>query len=126
VAVQFPANAPGAVPTAAGIVFWQVSPDDYHLFAVSADGSYTLVRFVRGEWFPLIPWTAGAGVTADGAQALRVTTAGARITVAAGGRTLGTATAAGPGGGRVGMLVASFGLPGASASFDEFRVTPGP
>lgn len=120
--VQIAAGVPGA----AGLVFWQGGPDDYHLFAISDDGYFQVARYVGGRWIALIPWTRSPAVTPNGPNALKVTTAGARITVAVNGQDLGTIDAAGAGGGQVGFLAASFARAGLTATFGDFRVTPGP
>jgi hypothetical protein len=123
--VQFASGATGAVPGAAGLVFWQAGPDDYHLFAVSDDGYFAVTRYVAGTWIVLIPWTRSPAVTPNGPNALKVTTAGAQITVSVNGQVLGSTTGAGAGGGKVGLLAATFAQPGVTATFSDFRVTPG-
>jgi hypothetical protein len=62
-------------------------------------------------------------VTPNVRNALKLTIAGAQITVSANGQVLGTTTG-GAGDGGVGFLAATFAQAGLTASFGDFRVTP--
>ena len=63
-------------------------------------------------------------MTPNARNALKLTIAGAQITVSANGQVLGTTT--GGAGGGVGLLVATSAQAGPTAGFGDFRVTPGP
>lgn len=126
VTVDLTVQLGGGAPGAAGVVFWQAADDDYYVFAVSADGYYEVARYRAGRWSSLIPWTASDALKAGAANALRLETRGATVTVTANGRPLGTTQAPAPGAGRVGLFAATFAQPGLTATFTGIAVTPAP
>ena len=124
--VEATAQLNAAAGGAGGLVFWQTGNNDYYTFIISNDGFYQIARLVGGRWTTLTPWTKSAAIVANGPNKLGLQLNGAQITVQANGQALGTAQAPAAGTGRVGFIAATFGQPGATASFSEFKITPGP
>lgn len=115
-----------AVGGTAGLVFWQAGNSDYYAFVITNDGFHQIARLQGGRWTALTPWTKSPAIVAAGPNKLGLQVNGAQITILANGQTLGTAQAPAAGSGRVGFIAATFGQPGATAAFTDFKVTPGP
>ena len=116
----------GAAPGAAGLVFWHTGNESYYVFAITADGFYQISRYQRGGWTSIVPWTKHPAITSNGANVLKVQTAGPQITASINNQALPPATAPAAGQGRVGLLAATFAQPGGGATFSDLKVTPGP
>lgn len=124
--VEATAHFVGAVPGAAGIVFWYASPQDYYLFAVSSDGFYQITHFQAGRWIALTPWRQEAVIVAGGPNRLSVETTGGTIAVGVNGTPLASVDEPGGGGGFVGLLATSFDQPGTVVGFSDVVVRAGP
>lgn len=115
-------TAPGG--GAGGLAFWQTGGNDYYAFIITNDGFFQIARLQGGRWTALTPWNKSPAIVANGPNKLSVQLNGRQITVTANGQTLGTTQIPSAGSGRIGLIAATFGQPGANAAFSEFKVTP--
>ncbi len=52
----------GPTATEMGIMFRYVDADNFYLFAITGDGSYSLWKLVDNEWQELLPWTDSTAI----------------------------------------------------------------
>lgn len=119
--VEFGA-APGDMQ--AGLIFRLVDSDNFYLFSVSPQGTYSLWKKAAGEWTALLQWTPSEALErGEGAHnRLGVLAEGATISLWANETILASVEDDTLAEGVLALAVGSFEAPGVAASFDNLEV----
>jgi hypothetical protein len=105
------------------LVRYQPDDDNFILFAISSDGSYTVQTFRDREWGLLVDWTETDAVRDPAAtNRLRVECLGSRMRFVVNGTPLAEVEDAAFDSGDVGLLAGAFDQGGVVIAFDNLQV----
>ncbi len=113
-----------------GIIFRQQDNRNFYEFDISADGYYALIRFVDGEWQPIVDWTP-TNVIQQGRSLnrLRVDAVGNSIRVYVNGQLLASVNDPSFRSGDIALVAGAGHVAGTHVAFDNLKVSeprPGP
>lgn len=107
-----------------GIIFRLQDKDNFYEFDVSADGFYVLVRYVDGQWQPIVDWTETQVIQQGRSlNRLRVDAVGSTIRLYVNGQLLASVTDATFRRGDIALVAGTGEAAGTHIAFDNLRVT---
>ena len=113
----------GPEESAAGIIFRYQDDDNFYLFRIAEDSTYSLAVYNGGQQHMLLDWTASPAINGAGQpNRLRLEAAGEQIQVSVNGELLGEANDSSLSAGEIGLAVSTFDQGGAVYQFDNLVV----
>jgi S1-C subfamily serine protease len=111
-----------AVNSDYGLICRRQDVDNFYALEISEDGYFTIYKYENGEYISLYDWEYTSLIDPGQANTLTIACIGPSLSIAAGGKVLGSVEDTSFTTGSLGMIAGTFDTPNFTVAFDNFTV----